>query len=81
MRIRLSIRLKIFLQVFRLFRLNNRGKTSRYCPFSAYSFVFRSGFYKELFHILKGVIAFFAGANLHNILNIINENLSVADMA
>lgn len=36
---------------------------------------------KELFHILKGIKPFLAGADLHNIFHIVHKNLSVSDMA
>lgn len=35
----------------------------------------------KLFHILEGVVAFLAGADLDHVLHIVDENLPVADMA
>ena len=34
-----------------------------------------------LFYILQGIVALFTGTNLYNIFNIVNEDLTVADMS
>ena len=34
-----------------------------------------------LLHVLQGVVAFLAGADLDDVLHIVHENLAVADMA
>ena len=35
----------------------------------------------DLFYILQGVIALLAGADLHHVFHIVDEDLAVADMA
>ena len=35
----------------------------------------------QLFHILKRIVAFLSGANLHYVLNIGNKDLAIADMS
>ena len=35
----------------------------------------------DLFYILQGVIALLAGADLHHVFHIVDEDLAIADMA
>ena len=37
--------------------------------------------YYFLFNVLQGIVSFLAGANLHNVFYVINEDLAVANMS